>query len=590
MIHKVLKLKINRLSAKYLNQFIKLHFGKTFSRYVRRTRYDYFKVNHNPENLPYIDLVIITYNSQKYILRCFRSILTGRYPLNKLNVIIVDNDSKDDTPVTIRSISNLYEKKLLNLSCVFLNKNLGFGKAINLAIDKFGYKEAKYILLMNPDAYFYPDTILELVAHALSMEKARLVAFEARQLPYEHPKFYDPVSLETDWFSGSCVLISKDAFLKVKGFDENIFLYCEDVDISWRLRSKGYKLAYIPKATIWHDTYRYPEERKFTQFYYSLQSDFILRKKFGTLLDIIIYYLSLFYLYLIEPELEYKKAIMDIARLTFTSKLKLEKINTNFKPIFLFGNYGFRRKGDFHASRKLNSGPLVSVIIRTKNRNPLLREALQSIRNQTYSNIEVIVVEDGSDTATKILEEFSDLHIKYISNFQKVGNRSFVGNLGLKQSEGEYICFLDDDDLFFADHIETLVSAAIDRKSLLTYSCGFCSKTKYLSENPLRYVWNMTTEHCSEFNRHRLKKENYIPLNTFLFHRSLYEKEGGLDENLQYLEDWDLLRRYAQHCDFSFVKKTTSIYNIPYSAYDRQIRQTKLDGTYFLVYSKSLNY
>ena len=60
-----------------------------------------------------------------------------------------------------------------------------------------------------------------------------------RQIPYEHPKAYDPVTLDTPWVSGAATLFRREAFEAVGGFDDAIFMYGEDVDLSWRLRARG---------------------------------------------------------------------------------------------------------------------------------------------------------------------------------------------------------------------------------------------------------------------------------------------------------------------------------------------------------------
>jgi GT2 family glycosyltransferase len=77
---------------------------------------------------------------------------------------------------------------------------------------------------------------------------------EGVQFPEEHPKIYDPETLETPWISGACFLIPLEIWRAIGGFDENIFLYCEDVDLSWTCRRLGYKTKICPSALFYHDT------------------------------------------------------------------------------------------------------------------------------------------------------------------------------------------------------------------------------------------------------------------------------------------------------------------------------------------------
>ena len=76
---------------------------------------------------------------------------------------------------------------------------------------------------------------------------------EARQTPIEHQKEYDVETLETDWATTACAVFSKALFDELNGFDsETFFLYCDDLDFSWRVRLAGYKIIYQPLAPVFH--------------------------------------------------------------------------------------------------------------------------------------------------------------------------------------------------------------------------------------------------------------------------------------------------------------------------------------------------
>ena len=97
---------------------------------------------------------------------------------------------------------------------------------------------------------------------------------------------------------------------------------------------------------------------------------------------------------------------------------------------------------------------IVSVVITTKNRKDLLLRAINSVRNQTYKEIEIIVVDDASTDGTReICENMDDLVYVYIPlNESKGGN--YARNLGIKTANGEYIAFLDDDDYWEVSKIQ----------------------------------------------------------------------------------------------------------------------------------------
>jgi GT2 family glycosyltransferase len=107
------------------------------------------------------------------------------------------------------------------------------------------------LLVLNPDTYPSPRLLADLVP---VMDDPRVGAVDARQIPLEHPKDFDDRTGETSWASGACMLVRREAFDRVGGFDdEHFFLYCDDVDLSWRIRHAGYRVLHAPGAVVFHD-------------------------------------------------------------------------------------------------------------------------------------------------------------------------------------------------------------------------------------------------------------------------------------------------------------------------------------------------
>lgn len=101
-----------------------------------------------------------------------------------------------------------------------------------------------------------------------------------------------------------------------------------------------------------------------------------------------------------------------------------------------------------------SSNPLVSVVVSTYNRADLIGETIKSILNQTYRNLELIIVDDGStDNTREVVEGFGDWRIRYIFT-DNWGGPARPRNIGIKRAKGEYIAFCDDDDLWFPNKIE----------------------------------------------------------------------------------------------------------------------------------------
>lgn len=222
--------------------------------------------------------------------------------------------------------------------------------------------------------------------------------------------------------------------------------------------------------------------------------------------------------------------------------------------------------------------PKVSVLVRTCARPAVLREALISLRNQTYRNIEVIVVEDGKPTAEKMIrEEFGGLNIVYHATGEKVG-RCRAGNLAMALSGGKYLNFLDDDDVLCPDHVEVLVQALrAHPETKIAYALALETPIHVESSDPYRYrITDQRLVFDQPFNRLMLLHHNYFPIQTVLFERSIYEALGGLDETLEVLEDWDLWVRYACEYAFLYVGKITSFYRVPADRAQREKRRVQL--------------
>jgi len=108
---------------------------------------------------------------------------------------------------------------------------------------------------------------------------------EARQLPVEHPKDYNTTTGETGWATTACALIPTTLIKSIDGFDNSsFFLYCDDVDLSWRIRLEGFKVIYQPSAAVFHDK-RLSEQGTWlpsgSEQYYSAEAALMMAYKYS---------------------------------------------------------------------------------------------------------------------------------------------------------------------------------------------------------------------------------------------------------------------------------------------------------------------
>ncbi len=126
--------------------------------------------------------------------------------------------------------------------------------------------------------------------------------------------------------------------------------------------------------------------------------------------------------------------------------------------------------------------------------------------------------------------------------------------------------FLDDDDLLFADHVETLVRALDNAAGQYRAACslGYEVPTRLLTRTPFRYEeGSYRRTFRPPFDRRILAEWNLFPINAVLFDRDLFREEGGFDPALDLLEDWDLWFRYARRTDYLYVNRPTFLFRVP---------------------------
>ena len=564
-----------------------------------------------------LTLSIVTYNSEKWLKAFFESLLKQGLPCDQIALCVLDNASTDGTYAALQAqLSTQAGAWGHQFASVQLHQgpNIGFGAGHN---HNLALTQTPFFWVTNVDLEFEHDTLTTLLRTAqqdvaqstaqLSPQNTNVAAWECRQKPYEHPKDYHPVTGQTTWCSSACVLFKTEAIKAVNGYEPLLFLYGEDVELSYRLRDHGYSLRYVPNATVWHFTYEEAAQIKPQQFLGSTLANVLLRCRYGRRHEVIQGFLMFMGLFALRP------LFPGMRRQLLAQTWKLMKLAPQFlstrrksqeKFPFRMWDYEMAREGAFYeyptaalsstsiAKTSAQGAPMVSVLMRTMpGRAGKLKEAMASVAQQTYAHmggpIELVVVEDGGEgvesakAAVEALRSSGVLAKVVYVPLPKSG-RCVAGNKALEAATGQLCCFLDDDDLFYADHLEVLVEEWLKQPQLGgVYALAYEVRTHVLSEEPWVYENVMhSLIHRQPFSRPTLWHHNYFPIQTVLFQRSLFETYGGFDLDLENLEDWNLWVRYSLKNDFKLVPKVTSIYRVPDQLEKALQRQSVLDDYY----------
>jgi LmbE family N-acetylglucosaminyl deacetylase len=204
----------------------------------------------------------------------------------------------------------------------------------------------------------------------------------------------------------------------------------------------------------------------------------------------------------------------------------------------------------------VEDGPLISVIVRTKDRPEFLAQALASVAQSTYRRLEIIIVNDGGRA--------SPLPVQYplpitTTNLQASYGRAGAANAGIERALGDFVAFLDDDDLVEPEHFEILAGLVSGAGVRVAYTDAAVA----VYEPAAGTGWQCVARRLPfsrDFDPERLLFDNYIPFNTLLIERALLEKVGPLDPELPVFEDWDLLIRLSEHTAFHHLARVTCEY------------------------------
>ncbi len=229
-------------------------------------------------------IIIVTYNQEEYIEECLNSINNDSF-----EIIVVDNYSSDAT-------MDIIEKKYPEVKLIKNKENYGYGSAVNIGVQN---SKGKYVVILNPDTKLMKDSIQKLTT---PLDKKNNLITIPKVVIYGENKINTCSNVEhftgltftrglgedinkfnkteiLGGLSGVCFAMERELFLEIGGFDENIFLYMEDAELSWNINSKGLDILYVPNSVIYHHyEFNLPVEK----IYYVEKGRYIILRKYFT--------------------------------------------------------------------------------------------------------------------------------------------------------------------------------------------------------------------------------------------------------------------------------------------------------------------
>lgn len=242
-----------------------------------------------------IDIIIVNWNSGTQLSQCIESVKLFGSTV-KVNIIIVDNGSTDGSCIFLTGIPEV--------TVIHTTLNLGFGKACNLGAS---YANSQYILFLNPDARLMPDSLSKVftfmqnsvnadvgicgiqlldesghvsrscsrfpsvyffISQALGLNKLpRLRAWSQHMGEWDHKS-----TQEVDQVIGAFFFIRRSVYELLNGFDEQFFVYFEEVDVSYRARQAGWRSVYLANTQAFHAGGGTSQQVKAARLFYSLRS------------------------------------------------------------------------------------------------------------------------------------------------------------------------------------------------------------------------------------------------------------------------------------------------------------------------------
>ncbi len=267
-----------------------------------------------------LSIIIVNYNARNYLKDCISSIKKN-VNSDIFEIILVDNDSSDGSVEYI-------QEQFPEIDIISHKKNLGYAVGNNRGIKK---SKGRYILFLNPDTIVFDEAIHFLLKelennrnagavgpalfkgknkYQISFGKKVNFIFEVFQkcffnLYYKLKLKHFSLKKEVGWLSGACLMVRKSILDDIGYFDEQFFLYFEDIDLCYRIREEGWKIYYFPRAKVFHEGGASTSLLNFSFRYEYRKSQIYFYKKHNSKLSFILLQCYLFLFSLLQKLLKF---------------------------------------------------------------------------------------------------------------------------------------------------------------------------------------------------------------------------------------------------------------------------------------------
>lgn len=209
----------------------------------------------------------------------------------------------------------------------------------------------------------------------------------------------------------------------------------------------------------------------------------------------------------------------------------------------------------------MNDKTNISIIIPTYNRAYCILDSINSVLNQTYPYFELLIIDDGStDNTEDIVRDIEDERVKYYKTPQNSGPAA-ARNYGVALAQYDYIAFQDSDDEWLAEKLDKQIRLITENP---IYGLVYCQMKCPLTQEDYVLVPGDSIPHEQKMGYiyDYLLKKNYISTQTMLIKKQYYMENGGFDESLKALEDWDMVLGISKNNQIGYVDETLLIHPI----------------------------